>query len=94
MWTSDEQHITDVVAELAGRALLTESALSAILIHISSGISIAACLSSWATKQIDKKRRAFITLQNFGYAQAAMGAAWQKCRTDKVIRIEPDRITR
>jgi len=40
----------------AGRVLLTKVTLSAIPVHL----SIACCLSDWAIKQIDKRRRAFL----------------------------------
>ena len=40
----------------ADRVLLTKVTLSAVPVHL----SIACCLSSWAVKQIDKLRRAFI----------------------------------
>jgi hypothetical protein len=41
---------------LAGRTTLTVVTLSAIPTHI----AIAVCLSPWAVKQIDKRRRAFL----------------------------------
>lgn len=40
----------------AGRVLLTKVTLSAIPVHL----SITCCLSPWAIKQIDKRRRAFL----------------------------------
>ena len=64
---ADEQPLVDSVAARiptwksglltnAGRLLLTKVVLSAIPVHL----SIACCLSEWAIKQIDKRRRAFI----------------------------------
>jgi hypothetical protein len=64
---ADEQHIVDAVAARiptwkgglltnAGRTTLTQTTLYAIPIHV----SICCNLSSWAIKQIDKRRRAFL----------------------------------
>jgi hypothetical protein len=64
---AQEQPIIDAVAReipfwksglltSSGRALLTKVTLSAVPIHV----SIATCLSPWATERIDKIRRAFL----------------------------------
>jgi hypothetical protein len=64
---ADEQSLVDSVAARiptwkaglltdAGRLLLAKVALSVIPVHI----SIATCLSVWALKQLDKRRRAFL----------------------------------
>jgi hypothetical protein len=63
----DEQPLIDAIAARiptwkvglltnAGQVILTKVTLSAIPVHLST----ACCLSSWAIKQIDKRRRAFL----------------------------------
>ena len=64
---NEEQFLIDKVASriprwkgnmlnLAGRAVLVKSTLSAVPVHVSIGI----CLSKWAIREIDKLRRAFL----------------------------------
>jgi hypothetical protein len=67
MLRSEEQQLVDAIARriptwkgnllnTAGRTTLTRAMLSAIPVHV----SITCCLSPWATRQIDKRRRAFL----------------------------------
>jgi hypothetical protein len=64
---NDEQRIVDnMVARIPawkggllmtiGCALLAQSTLSTILVHV----SICCCPSAWATEEIDRRRRAFL----------------------------------
>jgi hypothetical protein len=64
----EEQHLVDAIAARiptwkaglltnAGRATLTQTTLSAILVHV----SICCCLSAWAIDEIDRQRRAFLS---------------------------------
>jgi hypothetical protein len=64
---AEEQRLVDSVAAhistwkgglltVAGRKTLTQTTLSAIPVHI----SICCCLSVWAIREIDKRRRAFL----------------------------------
>lgn len=64
---ADEQKLVDAIAARipvwksglltdAGRVLLTKVTLSAIPVHT----AIATCLSAWAIREIDKRRRGFL----------------------------------
>jgi hypothetical protein len=80
---TDEQPLVDKVASripgwkgkllsLAGRIALAQATLSAIPIHT----SIAACLSPWVIKAIDKLRRAFIWAGSEVVAGGKCKVAW------------------
>jgi hypothetical protein len=57
----------------AGRATLTKVTLSAIPVHV----SIACGLSSWALRQIDKRRRAFLWAGTESVAGGKCRVAWR-----------------
>lgn len=57
----------------AGRTTLTKTTLSAIPVHI----SIASGLSSWALRQIDKLRRAFLWAGTNTVAGGKCHVAWR-----------------
>jgi hypothetical protein len=61
----------------AGRVVLTKVTLYAIPVHI----SIACCLSDWAIKQIDRRRRAFIWVGADAVSGGRCKVAWPRvCR--------------
>jgi len=80
---SDEQHLVDKIAAKiptwkagllndAGRTVLTKVTLSAVPVHF----SIACCLSQWAIRQIDKRRRAFLWAGKDSVAGGRCKVAW------------------
>jgi hypothetical protein len=80
---NDEQHIVDNVAAripawkgglltTIRRALLAQSTLSAIPVHV----SICCCLSAWATEEIDCRRRAFLWARTDTVLGGSCRIAW------------------
>lgn len=57
----------------AGRTTLTKVTLSAIHVHV----SIASGLSTWALRQIDKRRRAFLWAGTDAVAGGKCRVAWR-----------------
>jgi hypothetical protein len=81
---SDEQHLVDAVSARiptwktgllnnTGRATLTKTTLSAILVHI----SIYCYLSVWAIDEIDRRRRAFLWSGTESMSGGKCRVAWR-----------------